>query len=143
MTDKDESWNDAKCHWCETVHPVDYLCPEAGEVLKKLLEQGASYDAPTIELEDAVDENVEGILCQALAVKAFYTLTLGVYRPGIAVQPILLDGSHGKPFLMIDDERNIKRAGQLFQDMCALAIRRAGKAARDAFKSRDLGRTNS
>lgn len=127
-----------KCYWCETQHPPDYLCPAAGTVLEKLREKGASYDAPTIELPDAVDENVEGVLCQALAVKAFYTEVLNVHRPGIAVQPVFLDGNYGKPLLLIDTDENIKRAGRLMEDMCTLAVRRARKARDVAFKTRDL-----
>jgi hypothetical protein len=124
---------DVECFWCETTHPADYLCPEAGEVLVKLKDRGGSFDAPTIELTDALDENVEGVLCSALGVKAFYTETLRVFRPGLAIQPIGLDGKHGTPLLLIDDERAIRRVGTLVDEMSRLAVRRARKAHEEHF----------
>lgn len=133
---------DTRCNWCETVHDPHHICDAAKEVLDKLWEKSqsaaAAYDLPTMEFVDEIGANVEGSLCKAIAVNAFHTLTLGIYRPGIIIQPILLDDSRLKPLVLVDDDVHMRRVGRLFDDMTSLAVRRAKKARDEAFKNRSV-----
>lgn len=134
--------SDTECTWCTRTHDMDFLCAPAKEVLHRLHEKSLasaeSYDMPTVELTNEEGQDIEGVLVKAFGVRAFYTLTLGVYRPGIAIDPILLDDSRTKPLILIDDDVTMRRAGRLFDDMTSLAVRRARRARDEAFKHRSI-----
>lgn len=124
------------CTWCTEVHDATYLCNPAKMMLDKIAKSSADaaskFDLPTIELKNELEEDVEGILCQAIAVKAFYTDTLGVIRPGIALEGVMVDGRRITPLLLIDEDVAIRRAGRLFDDMAGLAVRRARRGREEA-----------
>lgn len=131
------------CYWCQCEHEPSLLCDAASQVLDRLRDQimgaAARYDMPTVELTNDAGVEVEGVLVKAFAMRSFYVDTLGVYRPAIAIDPILLDDSTLKPLILIDSDGSVlRRCGRLFDEMCTMAIRKATKARDEAFKSRSV-----
>lgn len=126
----------SECYWCHDKHSDDVLCAQARTVLDKLREKGATYEQPNVEITGGDDQEVAGTLCLALGVKAFWTTTLDIIRPGLAIQPIHLDESLGKPLILIDDDANIRRAGRMIDDMAGTAVRQARKARDEARAAR-------
>lgn len=133
---------DIDCAWCTETHGESWLCPEARRVLdqlrKQVMEGASRYDLPTLEFGNDAGGVVEGILCKALAVHGFYTDTLSIYRPGIAITPILMDETTIKPLVLVDDDTALRRIGRLLDQTATSAIRQARKARDEAFRHRSV-----
>ena len=121
------------CPYCDSTHGDLLLCPPAKRVLDALLEQGMSFDMPTIEFPEPVTgAGVFGgstVLVGQFVTKAAIIPVAGVPRPTLIFTGRDITGAVLPEWIYPGEPEAIRRASKLVSDMAEMSIRRARQEA--------------